>query len=164
MSASAPLGSPSRNTGIVAAVCTSATITGDVVSEVISHAAATSFIDMHALAVTQTIHSVRNTGSARGANAAVGSARLAGSGVFGDGSVKRGLLAGSGRIVTTARATRHCRSARRRRPPRELPVDLLGEPQQRRAIGLRRQRVAEAPVDPVERGDAAVAVEIGRAS
>ena len=69
MSASAPLGRPSRNTGSVEAVWTSATITGDAVSEVISQAAATSFIHMQTFAVSQTAHSMRNTGLASGAQA-----------------------------------------------------------------------------------------------
>ena len=66
MSASAPLGRPSRNTGNVEADCTSATITGDVVSVVISHAAATSFIHMQMFDVSQVIHSSRKTGLASG--------------------------------------------------------------------------------------------------
>src|SRR5690349_6267860 len=66
MSASAPLGRPSRKTGRVEADCTSATITGDVDSDVISQAAATSFIHMQVLAVAQTPHSIRKIGSVRG--------------------------------------------------------------------------------------------------
>ena len=66
MSASAPLGSPSRNTGNVEADCTSATMTGEVVSVVISHAAATSFIHMQMFDVSHVIHSSRNTGLASG--------------------------------------------------------------------------------------------------
>src|SRR5688572_16215929 len=69
MSASAPLGRPSRNTGSVDADCTSATITGDALSEVISQAAATSFIHMQVLAVTHTAHSMRNTGCESGTQA-----------------------------------------------------------------------------------------------
>src|SRR5256885_12753365 len=72
MSAIAPLGTPSRNTGAVEADCTSATITGETDSEVISHAAATSFIHMQVLAVTQTPHSVRNTGCDKGVQADTG--------------------------------------------------------------------------------------------
>src|SRR5687767_1050417 len=87
MSASAPLGSPSRNTGSVEADCTSATITGDEVSEVISQAAATSFIHMQALAVTHTPHSMRNTGWASGAQADTGAVAVAGTG-GGPGSVE----------------------------------------------------------------------------
>ena len=71
MSASAPLGRPSRNTGSVEAVCTSATSTGEVVSEVISQAAATSFIHIEMLAASQVNHNMRNTGSASGARADV---------------------------------------------------------------------------------------------
>ena len=74
MSASAPLGMPSRNTGAAAADCTSATMTGECVSEVISQAAATSFMPMQMLAVTQTIQSVRKVGIASGAQADAGSA------------------------------------------------------------------------------------------
>src|SRR4051794_25412352 len=68
MSASAPLGRPSRKTGNVDADWTSATITGDVVSDVISHADATSFIHMQVLAVAQTPHSILKVGWARGAH------------------------------------------------------------------------------------------------
>ena len=68
MSASAPLGRPSRNTGAVEAVCTSATSTGEVVSVVISHAVATSFIHMQVLATIQVAQSMRNTGTDSGAN------------------------------------------------------------------------------------------------
>ena len=70
ISASAPLGRPNRNTGSEAAVATSATITGEVVSVVISHAAATSFIHMQMFAVTQTPQSMRNTGLSSGEGAA----------------------------------------------------------------------------------------------
>jgi hypothetical protein len=62
ISASAPLGKPSKNTGKLAAVCTRATQMGVDVSEVIIHAAATSFIHMQVLAINQVIHSMRNTG------------------------------------------------------------------------------------------------------
>ena len=67
MSASAPLGRPSRNTGAVDAVCTSATSTGEVVSVVMSHAVATSFIHMQVLATIQVPQSMRNTGTDNGA-------------------------------------------------------------------------------------------------
>lgn len=66
MSASAPLGSPSRKTGSVEADCTSATIAGDVVSVVISHADATSFIHMQMFDVSQVIQRRRKTGLASG--------------------------------------------------------------------------------------------------
>ena len=62
MSASAPLGSPSRNTGSVEADCTSATHSGVLVIDVIIHAAATSFIHMQMLAVSETVQSMRNAG------------------------------------------------------------------------------------------------------
>ena len=55
----APLGRPSRNIGSVEAVCTSATHSGDVFSEVIIQAAATSFIHMLTLAASQIVHSLR---------------------------------------------------------------------------------------------------------
>jgi hypothetical protein len=83
MSANAPLGSPSRNTGKVDAVCTSATSTGLVVNVVISHAAATSFIHIVMLAANQASHSMRNTGVENGASAEVewaGSAAASGAG------------------------------------------------------------------------------------
>ena len=69
MSASAPLPRPSTNTGKVEAVATSATIAGLSVSEVISQAAATSFIHIVRLAVIQVNQSMRNTGSRSGASA-----------------------------------------------------------------------------------------------
>ncbi len=68
LSASAPLGRPSRNTGSVAAVCTNATQIGVWVSEVIIQAAATSFIQMHRLATSQVDQSMRNTGRRNGAS------------------------------------------------------------------------------------------------
>ena len=69
MSAIAPLGRPSRNTGSVDAVCTSATHTGLGASEVISQAAATSFIHMVTLAASQASHSMRKTGLRSGSSA-----------------------------------------------------------------------------------------------
>jgi hypothetical protein len=69
MSAAAPLGSPSRNTGNDEAVCTSAISVGEVVSDVITHAAATSFIHMHTFDAAHTSHSIRNVGSRNGAHA-----------------------------------------------------------------------------------------------
>src|SRR6218665_1639485 len=71
MSASAPLGRPSKNTGSVDADCTSATRIGELVSVVISQAAATSFIHMQVLAVTQVSHNMRNTGIVSGASAVI---------------------------------------------------------------------------------------------
>ncbi len=62
MSAMAPLGRPSRNTGRVDAVCTSATQIGVGASEVIIQAAATSFIHIDMLAASQVNHNIRNTG------------------------------------------------------------------------------------------------------
>lgn len=53
---------------MVAAVCTSATQMGSLVKDVISQAAATSFIHMHTLAVSHVSHSMRKTGFFRGAN------------------------------------------------------------------------------------------------
>ena len=70
MSATAPLGMPSGKTGSVDAVCTSATITGLVVSVVISHAAATSFIHIVMLAASQANHRPRKTGPFSGSRAA----------------------------------------------------------------------------------------------
>src|SRR5690606_3231904 len=67
MSASAPLGRPSKKTGKVEAVCTSATSTGELVSVVISQAAATSFIHMQVLATIQVSHNMRKTGTDSGA-------------------------------------------------------------------------------------------------
>src|SRR4051794_33321382 len=69
MSASAPLGRPSRKTGMVAADCTSATQIGEVVMDVIIQAAATSFIHMQMLATSQVVQSMRNTGRWNGAQA-----------------------------------------------------------------------------------------------
>ena len=68
MSAKAPLGMPSRNTGRLAAVCTSATHKGEAFSEVIVQAPATSLIHMQILAINQVIHSMRKTGCWKGAS------------------------------------------------------------------------------------------------
>ena len=62
MSASAPLGKPSKNMGSVEADCTSATHSGVVVMDVINQAAATSFIHMQMLATSAVLQSRRNTG------------------------------------------------------------------------------------------------------
>src|SRR3954469_11287504 len=72
MSANAPLGSPSRNTGKVDAVCTSATHRGEGAIDVISHADATSFIHIVVLAASQVNHSMRNTGAFSGPKALSG--------------------------------------------------------------------------------------------
>ena len=69
MSASAPLGSPSRKTGSDEAVCTSAMSVGEVVSVVICHAAATSFIHMQVFDASHTSQSDRNVAILRGAHA-----------------------------------------------------------------------------------------------
>lgn len=58
---------------MVAAVCTSATHMGSVVSDVISQAAATSFIHMHTLAANQVAHNMRKTGLLSGAKGEGGS-------------------------------------------------------------------------------------------
>src|SRR5690606_30810253 len=99
MSASAPLGSPSMNTGSVDAVWTSATMTVDVVSVVISQAAATSFIHMQVFAIIHTIHSLRKTGSNSGAQGEDDVLAEAGSGVVGSGTGDDGL----GRTRATGR-------------------------------------------------------------
>ena len=52
---------------MVEAVWTRATYSGEVVSVVMSHAAATSFIHMQVLAASQVSHSMRNTGRPSGA-------------------------------------------------------------------------------------------------
>ena len=75
MSASAPLGRPSKKTGSVDAVCTSATRMGEVVSVVMSQAAATSFIHMQVLATIQVSQSMRNTGTDSGANGDIDAGR-----------------------------------------------------------------------------------------
>ena len=67
MSASAPLGRPSRNTGSVDAVCTMATISGLVVNEVMTQAAVTSFIHIAMLAAKQASHRLRKTAPRNGA-------------------------------------------------------------------------------------------------
>src|SRR5882762_4899702 len=69
MSARAPLGTPSRKTGKVDADCTSATMMGDGLSDVMSQAAATSFIHMHTLDAIHTPQSMRNTGCSSGVHA-----------------------------------------------------------------------------------------------
>ena len=66
MSASAPLGKPSRNTGRVDAVCTKATQIGEEVRDVIIQAAATSFIHIEMLAASQVPHNILKTGIFRG--------------------------------------------------------------------------------------------------
>ena len=154
MSASAPLGRPSRNTGSVG-VCTSATITGEVVSEVISQAAATSFIDMqlggephHPERAEHRIGQRRERrGRQRGPSASC----------LGGESDKRG----SSRIARPVRCplAQPALSLRRVAVTRATVADRPPRREQRRAVGLRRQRVAEATVDPVEGSDAAVAVE-----
>ncbi len=67
MSAIAPLGRPSRNTGRVDAVCTIATSTGLVVNDVITQAAVTSFIHIAMLAAKLASHRLRNTAVRKGA-------------------------------------------------------------------------------------------------
>src|SRR6187402_3190697 len=89
MSASAPLGRPSKNTGRVEAVCTSATQRGEVVIEVIIHAAATSFIHMQMLATSQVLHSMRNTGRLMGAQAERSAALGAGGGGMASSGIQR---------------------------------------------------------------------------
>ena len=84
ISASAPLGRPNSTTGNTDADCTSATITGDVVNVVISHAAATSFIHMQMFAVSQVTQSSRNTGRRSGAQADGSASAEAGSCSTGD--------------------------------------------------------------------------------
>lgn len=69
MSASAPLGRPSKKTGKVDAVCTRATQMGEDVNDVIIQAAATSLIHMETLAINQVHHSMRNTAIFNGASA-----------------------------------------------------------------------------------------------
>ena len=69
MSAMAPLGRPNSKTGRVEAACTIATHIGEVVIDVISQAAATSFIHMHRLAISQVLHSMRNAAILSGAKA-----------------------------------------------------------------------------------------------
>jgi len=69
MSARAPLGRPSRNTGKVDADWTSATQIGVLVSVVIVQAAATSVIHMQRLAVSQVLQSRRKTGTLSGSSA-----------------------------------------------------------------------------------------------
>ena len=76
MSASAPLGIPSRNTGSVDADDTSAISIGVLESDVISQAAATSFIHMQTFDVSHVNHSMRYTGRASGAHAGSGFVRL----------------------------------------------------------------------------------------
>jgi hypothetical protein len=86
MSASAPLGRPSRNTGRVDADCTSATQIGVLVSVVMLHAAATSFIHMQRFAVAQEPHSRRKTGTLKGSNASIERREVARLGAIGSSS------------------------------------------------------------------------------
>ena len=76
MSASAPLGIPSRNTGSVDADDTSAISIGVLDSDVISQAAATSFIHMQTFDVSHVAHNMRYTGRPSGAHAEAGFVRL----------------------------------------------------------------------------------------
>src|SRR5258706_1550192 len=69
MSAKAPLGRPSRKTGSDEAVCTSAMRLGEVVREVISNAAATSFIHTQMFEAIHTSQSMRKVGRRNGAHA-----------------------------------------------------------------------------------------------
>src|SRR6266403_714858 len=69
MSATAPAGSPTRKTGRLVALCTSATINGDGESEVITHAAPTFCIQVPMLETSEAIQSARNTGCDSGAQA-----------------------------------------------------------------------------------------------
>ncbi len=89
MSASAPLGRPSRNTGRLDADCTSATITGEAVSVVIIQAEATSFIHMQMFDANHTPHSIRNTGWPSGAQ---GDWRGGSGGASVDGSINADSL------------------------------------------------------------------------
>lgn len=94
MSARAPLGKPSRNTGSVDAVCTSATQIGDVVSEVIIQADATSFIHMQIFAISQALHSMRKTGRRNGSSAdsdVDAGSMMGGVSVFASGGGKGGI-------------------------------------------------------------------------
>ena len=60
MSASAPAGIANKNIGSVIAVCTIATITGEVVRVVITHPAPTSFIHVPIFETNVAIHKLRN--------------------------------------------------------------------------------------------------------
>ena len=110
MSASAPLGSPSRNTGRLDADCTSATIAGEAVSEVIIQADATSFIHMQMLEANQTPHSMRNTGCPSGDH---GDSRAGSGGASVDGSITSG--SGSWRAILGPARRAHRRRAARAR-------------------------------------------------
>src|SRR5256885_3489362 len=69
ISASAPAGRASRNSGRVVATCTSETISGEGVSNVINQAAAESCIHVPMLETTSEIHSARNSGRRNGLHA-----------------------------------------------------------------------------------------------
>src|SRR4051812_49760424 len=97
-SATAPLGNPSRNTGSDAAVVTIAIIVGDVVSVVMTHAAATSFIHIAMFVPTHTSHSMRNVASRSGAHAVGFSVDGSGGGVPRSWRVIRTLSARDARI------------------------------------------------------------------
>jgi hypothetical protein len=66
ISASTPAGIASRNTGNVAAACTSATAAGDVDKSVISHALATSRMKLPVLPITVATQSTANTDCRKG--------------------------------------------------------------------------------------------------
>jgi len=105
MSARAPLPRPSRNTGSVEAVCTSATITGEGVNVLINHAAATSFIHFVVFATNQTHHNTRKAGSANGRHAALVRSNAGGAS---GGEIDTGLL--SGRMKVKGRGNRVART------------------------------------------------------
>ena len=109
MSASAPLGKPSRNTGRVDADCTSATQIGVLVSVVIVQAAATSVIHMHRLAVSQVLQSRRKTGMLSGSSAVTERSDAAlreGRGVVSGGVVDMGAVDAGRRWSRRCTATR----------------------------------------------------------
>jgi len=68
MSARAPAGIASRNTGAVVAACTNATINGLGVSDVMSQPAPTSCIHEPIFEKIEAIHNVRNTLRCKGAH------------------------------------------------------------------------------------------------
>src|SRR3569623_3007572 len=76
MSASAPAGTASRNTGAVVAACTSATISGVGANDVMSHPAPPSCIQDPMLEMMDANHSMRKTRCCSGAHAAVAMAEL----------------------------------------------------------------------------------------
>ena len=96
MSARAPAGRITRNTGNATAACTSPTINGDMVSMVIIQPAPTACIHVPMYEMMAAIHRARNRGSRNGAHAeppcSLGTLEESGGGVFTISAILDGTL------------------------------------------------------------------------